>query len=59
MNYILEVEIFDVWGSDYMEPFPPLFGNSYILLVVDYISKWKEAVVIASNDAKVVKKHSF
>lgn len=44
MNYILEVEIFDVWGIDYMELFPPSFGNSYILLVVDYISKWIEAV---------------
>ena len=25
---ILEVEIFDVWGLDFMGPFPPSYGNS-------------------------------
>ena len=37
---ILEVEIFDVWGIDFMGPFPSSFGNKYILVVVDYVSKW-------------------
>ncbi|CAM8920122.1 unnamed protein product [Rhodiola kirilowii] len=37
---ILEVEIFDVWGIDYVGPFPPSFGNQYILVAVDYVSKW-------------------
>ena len=29
------VQIFDVWGIDFMGPFPPYVGNIYILLVVD------------------------
>ncbi|CAM8923030.1 unnamed protein product [Rhodiola kirilowii] len=41
---ILPVEIFDVWGIDYMGPFPSSFGNRFILVAVDYVSKWVEAV---------------
>ena len=26
------VQIFDVWGIDFMGPFPPSFGNLYILI---------------------------
>ena len=36
---ILVVKNFDVWGIDFMGPFPPSFGNQYILLVVDYVFK--------------------
>ena len=43
LTNILEVEVFDVWGIDFMGPFPPSFGNLYILVVVDYVSKWVEA----------------
>ncbi|CAN6695163.1 unnamed protein product [Malus baccata var. baccata] len=32
-------EIFDVWGIDFMGPFPTSFGFTYILLAVDYVSK--------------------
>ncbi|CAM8975507.1 unnamed protein product [Rhodiola kirilowii] len=32
---ILPVEIFDVWGIDYMGPFPSSYGNQYILVAVD------------------------
>ena len=39
---ILIVEIFDVWGLDFNGPFPS-FCNLYILLAVDYVSKWVEA----------------
>ena len=52
----LEVEIFDVWGVVFMGPFPPSFGNLYILLAVDYVSKWVEAIATTTNDAKVVVK---
>ena len=37
-----------------MEPFPPSFGNLYILLAVDYVSKWVEAIVCPRNDANTV-----
>ena len=36
---ILEVEVFDVWGIDFMGPFPSSIGNKYILVSVDYVSK--------------------
>ncbi|KAL4303300.1 hypothetical protein GQ457_10G013090 [Hibiscus cannabinus] len=53
---ILEVELFDVWGIDFMGPFPSSFGNLYILLAVDYVSKWVEAIATTHNDAKTVQK---
>ena len=40
---ILFVEIFDVWGMDFMGPFPVSHGFIYIILSVDYVSKWVEA----------------
>ncbi|CAN6566300.1 unnamed protein product [Malus baccata var. baccata] len=51
---IFSVEIFDVWGIDFMGPFPPSFGFTYILLAVDYVSKWVEAKATRTNDSKVV-----
>ena len=37
-----------------MGPFPPSFGNIYILLAVDYVSKWVEAIACPKNDAITV-----
>ena len=54
LNPILIVEIFDVWGIDFMGPFPSSFGNLYILLAVDYVSKWVEAIPTRKNDRHVV-----
>ncbi|XP_027364478.1 uncharacterized protein LOC113871585, partial [Abrus precatorius] len=51
---ILYCDIFDVWGIDFMGPFPSSFGFLYILLAVDYVSKWVEAKATRTNDAKVV-----
>ncbi|XP_068317061.1 uncharacterized protein [Pyrus communis] len=51
---ILIVEIFDVWGIDFMGPFPSSNGFLYILLAVDYVSKWVEAKATKTNDSKVV-----
>ncbi|CAA7049244.1 unnamed protein product [Microthlaspi erraticum] len=53
-NFILEVEVFDVWGIDFMGPFPTSFGDQYILVAVDYVSKWVEAIASPTNDAQVV-----
>ncbi|XP_074283003.1 uncharacterized protein LOC141607548 [Silene latifolia] len=47
-------EIFNVWGIDFMGPFPASCGNVYILLAVDYVSKWVEAKATKTDDAKVV-----
>ena len=54
LKNILEVELFDVWGIDFMGPFPSSFLNKYILVAVNYVSKWVEAVAVPTNDARVV-----
>nr|GFA47486.1 reverse transcriptase domain-containing protein [Tanacetum cinerariifolium] len=55
-NAIQVCEIFDVWGIDFMGPFLYLKGNKYILVAVDYLSKWVEAKALPMNDARVVVK---
>nr|GEY16060.1 reverse transcriptase domain-containing protein [Tanacetum cinerariifolium] len=55
-NSIQVCEIFDVWGIDFMGPFPGSKGNKYILVAVDYLSKWVEAKALSTNDARVVVK---
>ncbi|XP_042459089.1 uncharacterized protein LOC122042829 [Zingiber officinale] len=54
LNYILEVELFDVWGIDFMGSFPFSYGNRFILVVVDYVSKWVEAIASPTSDARKV-----
>nr|GEY55968.1 reverse transcriptase domain-containing protein [Tanacetum cinerariifolium] len=56
-NSIQVYEIFDVWGIDFMGPFPSSRGNKYILVAVDYLSKWVEAKALPTNDARVVLKY--
>ncbi|KAL4297419.1 hypothetical protein GQ457_12G013240 [Hibiscus cannabinus] len=56
LQYILEVELFDVWGIDFMRPFPSSHDDLYILLAVDYVSKWVEAIATPRNDAQTVMK---
>ncbi|GJT98247.1 reverse transcriptase domain-containing protein [Tanacetum coccineum] len=55
-NNIQVCEVFDVWGLDFMGPFPQSRGNKYILVAVDYVSKWVEAQALPTNDARVVVK---
>ncbi|GKC98825.1 reverse transcriptase domain-containing protein [Tanacetum coccineum] len=54
-NAIQVCKIFDVWGINFMGSFPSLRGNKYILMAVDYLSKWVEAKALPTNDARVVK----
>ncbi|GJS42878.1 reverse transcriptase domain-containing protein [Tanacetum coccineum] len=55
-NAIQVCEIFNVWGIDFMGPFLSSHGNKYILVAVDYLSKWVEAKALPTNDARVVVK---
>ncbi|XP_070002906.1 uncharacterized protein [Nicotiana sylvestris] len=54
MNPIQDVEVFDVWGIDFMGPFVSCFGNKHKVVAVDYVSKWVEAATLPTNDARVV-----
>jgi hypothetical protein len=56
LNPILVVEIFNVWAIDFMGPFPNSFGFLYILVAVDYVSKWVEGIACKTNDHRVVVK---
>ena len=54
LQNIMEVEIFDCWGINFMGPLPSTYGNIYILVLVDYVSKWVEAIATPKDDARVV-----
>nr|GFA25761.1 reverse transcriptase domain-containing protein [Tanacetum cinerariifolium] len=47
---------FLIQGIDFMGPFPSSKGNKYILVAVNYLSKWVEAKALRINDARVVVK---
>ncbi|CAM8889844.1 unnamed protein product [Rhodiola kirilowii] len=51
---ILVNNVFDIWGIDFMGPFPISCGFAYILVAVDYVSKWVEAKATRCDDAKTV-----
>ncbi|GKD14927.1 reverse transcriptase domain-containing protein, partial [Tanacetum coccineum] len=50
-NSIQVSEIFDIWGIDFMGPFPKSHKFEYILVAIDYESKWEEAEALPTNDA--------
>ncbi|XP_070050396.1 uncharacterized protein [Nicotiana tomentosiformis] len=54
MTTIQEVEVFDMWGINFLGSFVSSYGNKYILVAVDYVSKWVKAVALPTNDAKGV-----
>ncbi|GKE17849.1 reverse transcriptase domain-containing protein [Tanacetum coccineum] len=53
-NNIQVCDVFDIWGLDFMGPFPNSNGNKYICVAVDYVSKWVEAQALPTNDSRVV-----
>ncbi|GJX46879.1 reverse transcriptase domain-containing protein [Tanacetum coccineum] len=48
-----------IWGIDFMGPFPSSIGNKYILVAVDYLSKWVEAKLLPPLMPDVVCKFFF
>ena len=48
------IELFDVWGIDFMGPFVSSHGMKYILVAVDYVSEWVEAITLANDEGKSV-----
>jgi hypothetical protein len=59
MNYSLVIEPFDVWGFDYTRPFPSSNGYTHILVAVDYVTKWVEAILTSSASIKMLKEVIF
>ncbi|GJX76506.1 reverse transcriptase domain-containing protein [Tanacetum coccineum] len=55
-NNIQVCEVFNIWGFDFMGPFLDSKGNKYILVAVDYVSKWVKTQALPINDARVVVK---
>ena len=54
LNSILVIELFYVWGIDFMSPFVSSHGMKYILVAADYVSKWVKAIALANNEEKSV-----
>ncbi|GJS13327.1 reverse transcriptase domain-containing protein [Tanacetum coccineum] len=54
LNNIQVCEIFDIRGIDFMGPFPRSYKFEYILVAVDYVSKWVKPQALPTNDARVV-----
>jgi len=52
----LQIELFDVLGIDYMGPFQRSEDGEFILVAVDYVSKWVEALPCRDVDSKHAKK---
>lgn len=51
---MLEVELLNLWGNNFMGPFMSSYGCKYIWVYVDYVSKWVEDMALADNEAKMV-----
>ena len=54
LHNIIEVEVFDCRGIDLVGPLPSFYKNAYILVAIDYVSKWVEAIATPRNDARIV-----
>ncbi|GJV39921.1 reverse transcriptase domain-containing protein [Tanacetum coccineum] len=53
LNNIQVCEILYIWGIDFMGPFPKSHKFEYILVAVDYISKWAKAQALPTNNGRV------
>jgi hypothetical protein len=51
-----KVEIFGVWGIDFLGPFQRSHDSEYILIAIDYVSKWVEALPCSATDTKHARK---
>jgi transposase InsO family protein len=47
--YNLQIDLFVVWGIDFMGPFVNSHGYEHILVIVGYVSKWFEAIHVGKH----------
>jgi len=63
LRNVQEIDVFDCWGIDFIGLLPSSLSNEYILLAVEYVSRWVEAIPTQKADSKTVikfiKKHIF
>jgi len=63
LQNIQEIKVFHCWGIDFIGPLPTSFSNEYILLAVEYVSRWVEVIPTQKAYVKTVikflKKHIF
>jgi len=52
LYYNLQIKIFNMWGIDFMGPFQKSHDSEYVLIAIDYVSKWMEALPCRATDAK-------
>lgn len=52
MTKMLEVDLFDIWGIDFMGHFVSFYIYKYNLVAVEYVSKRVEALALADNEGK-------
>ena len=51
---MLELEVVDCWGIDFVGLFPASCSNEYILVAVNYVSKWVEVIASQKADRKTM-----
>lgn len=59
---MLDLELFDVWGIDFIGPFVSSYAHKYNLVAVDNVTKWMKALALADNEGKsgsVLEKEHF
>lgn len=56
LTSIQQCKVFDVWEIDFMGPFSNSSRNQYVLVAVNYFSKWAKVEAHLSNDSRVVVK---
>jgi len=49
LTKMLEVELLNVWGINFIDPLVSLYGMKYILVVFNYVSKWVKVVALSNN----------
>ena len=54
INPIMVILLFEVSVIDFMWPFERSYRMKYILVAVDYVSKWVEFIALANNKGKSV-----
>ncbi|XP_066341827.1 uncharacterized protein [Miscanthus floridulus] len=52
LHYNLQIEIFDVWGIDFMGPFQKSQDCEYIFVAINYVSKCVEALPCQAAEAR-------